>query len=85
VFIVELTFTDEPGRLEARGPHRELVARLHDEGKIVMAGPFADESGALLVFDVADERELDELLAADPYQHQEVHVSRRQEWKPIVP
>jgi len=84
VFIVELAFTDEPGRLEARASHRELVARLHGEGKIVLAGPFADETGALLLFNVDDETELDAILAADPYyRHPAVHISRRQHWTPL--
>lgn len=84
VFIVELEFSDEPGRLEARVAHRELVAQLHGEGKIVMAGPYPDDSGALLIFNVADEDELDAVLANDPYyRHPAVHISRRQAWTPL--
>ena len=86
MFIVELTFTDDPSRVQARPAHREIIQRLHRDGKIVMAGPFADESGALLVFNVADAGELDRLLAEDPYYtHPAVHIGRRQEWSPIVP
>jgi uncharacterized protein YciI len=85
MFIVELSFTDEPGRLEARVAHRELLARLHRDGMVVMAGPFADGDGALLVFDVADEAELTRVLDADPYYaHPAVHVVRRQEWSPML-
>jgi uncharacterized protein len=50
-----------------------------------MAGPFADDSGALLIFDVPDGDELAELLQEDPYYRAPgVKIIRRQEWAPIV-
>jgi uncharacterized protein len=47
----------------SRPAHRERLAALHAAGRLVLAGPWADDSGALLVFrdDPADE------LADDPY------------------
>jgi uncharacterized protein YciI len=61
-----------------------VVAQLHREGKVVMAGPYGDDSGALLLFNVADEAELDAILAADPYyRHPAVHIRRRQQWTPL--
>jgi uncharacterized protein len=85
MYAVELTFGAEPERLAARPTHRERLQRLHADGQVVLAGPFADDSGALLIFDVADDSELDALLAADPYfETPGVTVVRRQEWTPIV-
>jgi uncharacterized protein YciI len=85
MYAVELTFGAEPERLAARPAHRERLQRLHADGQVVLAGPFADDSGALLIFDVADDSELDALLAADPYfETPGVTVVRRQEWMPIV-
>jgi hypothetical protein len=84
MFIVELAFDEGPERLEVRPAHRELLRRWHDEGKVVMAGPYPDESGALLIFDVSSETELDELMAADPYYSTiGVNVVRRREWAPL--
>jgi uncharacterized protein YciI len=56
------------------------------ERKLVTAGPWADDSGALLVFEAGSEAELRELLAADPYRVADVYdeVSLR-EWQPIFP
>ncbi len=49
-----------------------------------MAGPFADDSGALLVFD-AERSEVDRVLADDPYYAVEgVRVVGLREWTPVV-
>jgi uncharacterized protein len=85
MFIVELAFDGNSERLAARPAHRESLAKLRDAGKVVMAGPFPDESGALLIFNVGSDAELDELMDADPYYTTTgVHVARRREWMPLV-
>jgi uncharacterized protein len=85
MFMVELSFTDAPQRLAARPAHRERLQSLHSDGVVRMAGPFPDDSGAMLVFDVADQSALDDLLAADPYYTTEgVRVVRTQAWAPII-
>ena len=84
MYVVESAFGEEPGRLEARPAHRELLAQLHQAGKVVLAGPFADDEGALVVFDVDDDAELDRILADDPYySHPAVRVVQRRAWSPI--
>jgi uncharacterized protein YciI len=85
MYVVELSFGDAPGRLEARPAHRELLAQLYQDGKVVMAGPYADDQGALLIFDVEHEAELDRILADDPYySHPAVRVVQRRAWSPIL-
>ncbi len=50
-----------------------------------MAGPFADDSGALLVFEVAGGVALGELLHTDPYfRTPGVKVVGQREWVPFV-
>jgi uncharacterized protein YciI len=85
MYVVELRFGPEPERLALRPAHRERLAALHAAGTVVMAGPFADESGALLVFDVDSEEALDAVLADDPYYAAPGNtIVRRQEWTPLV-
>ena len=86
MFVVELAFgPQQEERLAARPAHRQLLTRWHADGVVVTAGPFADESGALLVFDVPDAEELDRLLGDDPYYRTPgVTVVRKQEWSPVV-
>lgn len=66
-FAVILTFDDDEARLEARPRHRTYLEDLLRAGKLHESGPWADDSGALVVYEVADEAEARALLAADPY------------------
>lgn len=85
MWIVELALTGTPERMAARPAHRERLAGLHERGVVAMAGPFADDSGAVIVFDVAGEVELRELLAADPYLATPgVSVTSVREWRPFL-
>jgi uncharacterized protein len=82
--IVELAFTASSERLAARPAHRAVLARLHHEGSVVAAGPWTDDTGAMLIFDVPRE-ELGRILDADPYYHVAgVEIARILEWTPIV-
>jgi uncharacterized protein len=73
LFALQLRFTDPDRRMEVRPAHREYLAELHAAGKLHEAGPFADQSGALLIYDVADEAEVHEILAKDPYTTADVY------------
>ena len=67
-FAVVLQFTeDTEKRLAVRPTHREYLKKLLDERKLVESGPFADESGALLIYEVEDLAAAQEQLANDPY------------------
>jgi uncharacterized protein YciI len=67
MWLVELAFDANPERLAARPAHRASLTDLHERGLVRAAGPLADDSGAVIVFDVPDRAALDGLLAADPY------------------
>lgn len=84
MFVVELAFDGDPARLAARPAHRERLLRLREEGVLVMAGPFSDESGSLLIFDVPEPTDLARVLDADPYYRTAgVRVVRQQHWLPL--
>lgn len=70
-------------RLAARPAHRENLMRLLEQGKLINAGPFADGTGALLVYDVADETELFSILSADPYPADSFTVEIAQGWNAL--
>lgn len=84
MYLVELAFDGSPDRLELRPEHRAKLTALHAAGTIVLAGPFPDESGAMLVFDLPDEAAVDAVLADDPYYAAKgVTVVRKQPWNPL--
>jgi hypothetical protein len=78
---VEYEFVAEAAerRLAARPAHREWLTALKADGRLVQAGPFTDGTSSLLVFNVADEAELDAILATDPYPKDSI-VATRREW-----
>jgi len=82
MIVVEIVFGDDPQRLAARGAHRQRLAELRAIGALVMAGPWADDSGALLVF-ACDRHEVERALAADPY-YAFTRVVAVREWSPVV-
>lgn len=67
MYAVLLTFSDDPARLALRPAHRDKLAAHVAADRLVAAGPWTDESGALLVFAVSSREEVDEILADDPY------------------
>jgi uncharacterized protein YciI len=84
MFAVELSFDPDPRRLGARPAHRSRLRGLRERGLLVMAGPFADDTGALLIFDVESEEELADLMGADPYYATPgVTVRSTRRWAPL--
>ncbi len=86
IFAVQLKFdaSDPEARMQVRPAHREYLASLKEAGKLVEAGPFADESGALLIYNVADEAEMRDILAKDPYTPAGVYeLTTLKEWNQL--
>ena len=85
MYAVQLAFSDDPARLEGWPAHRENLATHQAAGRLLAAGPFSDESGALLVFLVPDRAAMDEIIADDPYYTGPgVTVASIQEWNPVT-
>jgi uncharacterized protein len=84
MYVVEIRFDSDPARLEARPAHREKLKELRERGVLVMAGPWADDTGALLIFDVESENDVAEVLKADPYYSlPSVTVRSTRQWNPL--
>ncbi|ONI82301.1 hypothetical protein ALI22I_39980 [Saccharothrix sp. ALI-22-I] len=85
-FAVELVFgDDQDARLAVRPAHREYLASLVERGVLLVSGPWADQTGALLVYEAADEEELREILASDPYTPAGVVAETRvHEWQTLM-
>jgi uncharacterized protein len=85
-FVVELVYgEDRDHRLQVRPAHREYCKQLGAEGKLLVGGPYVDERGAMLIYDVADADELRKVLDADPYTEAGVIAETTiREWTPVT-
>jgi uncharacterized protein YciI len=84
-FALEYRYTDPERRAAVRPRHLDYLRRLHAEGKLVMAGPVADASGALVVYRAADTAEAERLVAEDPYTREGVSADATlREWTVVI-
>jgi uncharacterized protein YciI len=60
------------GRL--RPEHRQYLAALKERGQLAVSGPFADGSGALIVYEAESTEAAEELLKSDPFHRAGVFV-----------
>ncbi|WP_447970668.1 YciI family protein [Nitrospira sp. M1] len=62
-----------------RPAHLERLKALDSQGRLILAGPFADHSGSLVIIDVDSQAEAETFAQEDPYtihgvfQHVEIH------------
>jgi uncharacterized protein YciI len=84
MYAVQLAFSADPARIELRPQHRSRLAELAADGKLLAAGPWLDDTGALLVFVVDSRDELDAIMTADPYYSAPGVTASVNEWNPVT-
>lgn len=61
--------------------HAAFMDRLFEQGVVIQGGPFADGSGALMIVEAADEREVADIFARDPFVvHDIFTLNRLKQW-----
>jgi uncharacterized protein len=61
-------YLQDPALVQATRPaHRAYLTKLLEEGKLVCAGPFTDDSGALIVYEAESVAETEQLIQGDPF------------------
>jgi uncharacterized protein YciI len=86
LFALEYRFSaDAERRLAVRPRHRAYLEELARNGIVLAAGPFGDDSGALIVYSAKNEQALERILADDPYVQEDVFGTRSvREWRPFI-
>ena len=86
LFAALIEFTgDEELRLQTRPVHREYLRSLFDEGKLAISGPWADDTGALIVYEAQDMAEAERILDGDPYRSAGVIANAiLKEWRVVL-
>jgi len=67
-FVSYVTYTTDKAKITAHRPaHREYISGLLNQGKLVTAGPFADDSGALFIYEAGSAEAASALVKEDPF------------------
>lgn len=63
-----ISYLQDPAVVGSHRPnHRAYLTSLLEAGKLVIAGPFTDDSGALIVYEAEDLAEAEDLIRNDPF------------------
>lgn len=74
--------SDHSRVLRVRPAHRSYTQSIRAQGSLIIAGPFADDSGALLIYQAPSKDEAMALISADPYQTEGVYETYAlSEWR----
>jgi uncharacterized protein len=85
LYVLEYRYTDAELRARLRPRHLAYMRSLLDNGTLVLAGPWADQSGALVVFSTEDEGQAWALVEADPYTIEgATNEHRLREWTVVI-
>ena len=67
-YAASIEYLQDATVVEAHRPaHRAYLTKLLDEGKLFASGPYADGSGALIVYEADTPDDAESLLKADPF------------------
>jgi uncharacterized protein len=67
-FAASIEYLQDAAVVEAHRPaHRAYLTKLLEQGKLFASGPYADGSGALIVYEADTADEVDALMKADPF------------------
>ncbi|WP_020499384.1 YciI family protein [Sciscionella marina] len=85
-FAVQTVYSsDREVLLATRDRHREYLHAKTEDGNVLAAGPWNDDTGSLVIYAAADESELAILLADDPYTEAGVSQERTiRQWRPVL-
>ncbi len=87
VFAVHYSYIDDPDQLTSHRPaHRDFLRALADRGQLMAAAAYQDKpAGALLIVRADSARDVDLLLADDPFQQEGlVTKSEVRAWEPVI-
>src|SRR5262249_16921047 len=85
-FAGVIEYTDDKAKIqEVRPAHRQYLSGLKANGQLVVAGPFPDDSGGLIVYEAASREEAEALVQGDPFFQNGVFVSYvLRPWNPVM-
>jgi len=83
LYVAHLTIVDAELNAKFRPAHLDYLNALHKEGKVVMAGPFTDKKGGMVIYNAASFEEAQALAEADPVVVERARTMELREWSPL--
>lgn len=82
-YIALLTMVDPVGSQRLRPLHLAYLDGLRQAGKVLMAGPFVDGDGGMVMYDVESLEEAKRLASEDPLVKAGVRSLELRAWAPL--
>jgi uncharacterized protein YciI len=85
-FAAIIEYSPDKEKIQAVRPtHRQYLASLKAKGQLAIAGPFTDDSGALIVYEAESAAEAEKLLQGDPFHHNGIFLKYvLRPWNPVI-
>ena len=85
-FAAIIEYAQDREKVQALRPvHRQYLASLREGGQLAAAGPFTDDSGALIVYEAASREDAERLLQGDPFYHNGIFLTyQMRAWNPVM-
>lgn len=85
-FVLEYRYADQDARARVRPDHLAYINRMHEQGRVVLAGAMADGLGGMVVIRADDEEAARQVVRDDPYTAAGVSADATlREWNVVVP
>jgi uncharacterized protein YciI len=85
-FAAIIEYSQDKAQIAAIRPvHRQYLASLRERGQLAAAGPFVDDSGALIIYEAASRDEAEKLLQGDPFHQNGIFLQYQlRPWNPVI-
>ncbi len=81
-----IEYSQDKDKVQSIRPvHRQYLTALRERGQLVAAGPFTDDSGALIVYEAASAEEAEKLVRGDPFHQNGIFLRYvLRPWNPVL-
>jgi hypothetical protein len=83
LYVAMLSIIDQDLNAKVRPAHLDYINDLYKQGKVVMAGPFTDKQGGLVIYKADTQEEALRLAQADPVVKEGARTLELREWSPL--
>ncbi len=83
LYAALLTIVDQEINTKVRPAHLHYINELFQQGKVVMAGPFTDLKGGMVIYRAGSYKEAKKMAEADPVVVEKARTLELREWNPL--